>query len=156
MPDKFIVPERVTREAYIDLLEQLEAEKKWGRNQADLLTDCATENERLKEQFEVYREFYAAWWEVEKGVADFDLHSEAVTRLSEAHAAVIRLDSNPAKERDPALCRHGYDLTQEAECPLCKAQEALSEWEPARWCRRCGVYGCEHVLPAQSPAKEPS
>ena len=61
----------------------------------------------------------------------------------------------PAKERDPALCRHGYDLTQEAECPLCKAQEALSEWEPARWCRRCGVYGCEHVLPAQSPAIEP-
>ena len=50
----------------------------------------------LVEQFEVYREFYAAWWEVEKGVIDFDLHSEAVTRLSEAHAAVIRLDPNPS------------------------------------------------------------
>ena len=79
-----------------------------------------------------------------------------IQRLRGIHrTAREALASNPAKERDPALCRHGYDLTQKDECPLCKAQEALSEWEPARWCRRCGVYGCEHVLSAQSPASEP-
>lgn len=61
MPDKFIVPERVTREAYIDLLEQFDASEKyaaegWGwLNEAlealgaETVFDIAQRKERIQQ-----------------------------------------------------------------------------------------------------------
>lgn len=53
------------------------------------------EYDELKEQFEVYREFFEAWEGVEKGTIDFGLHAEQGERLRVAHEAVWTL-SNPA------------------------------------------------------------
>ena len=50
----------------------------------------------LEEQLETYCEFYEAWWVVEEGVTDFELHHDAVTRLRAAMDAVVALGSSPA------------------------------------------------------------
>jgi hypothetical protein len=59
-----------------------------------------SERDALVEQLDAYREFYAAWWEVEKGVTDFDLHAKVVERFREAQDGVARLESNPASTPD--------------------------------------------------------
>lgn len=75
--------------------EALEYQEKHSL-EGPLFPEAQEELRRLVEQLQTFREFYEAWWVVEQGVANFDLHSEAVTRLSEAHARVLRYASSPA------------------------------------------------------------
>jgi len=44
--------------------------------------------DRLVAERDRLREFYEAHWAVEQGIADFDLHDEAVTRLHAARDAL--------------------------------------------------------------------
>ncbi len=40
--------------------------------------------------YKLYREFYKVHCEVEKGIADFDLHGEEVNKLKRAQEAIVQ------------------------------------------------------------------
>lgn len=52
--------------------------------------------ERAEEKNRRLMEFWEAWWAVETGVNDFDLHTQAVMRLERAEAAVREVLGLPA------------------------------------------------------------
>lgn len=84
------------------LEEQVQSQQEWIDRVAEFSTDAATaadkaerEVESLKEQLEVLREFYDAWWAHENGIVDFDLHHSQVERLRAAANAAFRLTHPP-------------------------------------------------------------
>jgi hypothetical protein len=52
--------------------------------------------ERAEEKNRRLTEFWEAWWAVETGVNDFDLHTQAVQRLERAESAVREMLGLPA------------------------------------------------------------
>ena len=126
---------RAWKERALASEEQLEAEKKWGRSQADLLTDCATENERLKEQLE------AALARAE-AAEDFIVQMDMNYRYEEFRE---RFDSNPASEPEiewiPATVVNEYgekvgpqgmwrprEASNTPSCPKCGTDDVLVRW----------------------------
>ena len=107
MPDKFIVPERVTREAYIDLLEQLEATEQRLAREISEHADAQAEYRRLVEQLEASdRALADAVWDGQR--QGFQAVREAISGRIAAplvdeimeDAEIILSASNPASRDD--------------------------------------------------------
>lgn len=126
---------RKRRDENVALQEQLEAEKTWGRNQADLVTEMATELDSLKEQLEALREALVT---IRDGgyqhYVDKKANPWARAVATDALAAV----SNPAKspreiegswelERDPASEPNTFHGTGKVWTAPVPNQESRSE-----------------------------